>query len=106
MIRMTTTGEAESLTGSRERQIGIGRRRLLFFSLVGATMLVLAAGVGVVLLEGGLIVLELAMFVLFALNLPWIALGLWNSAIGFVLLRLSRDNLRKIVRSPVPTSGW
>ena len=49
-----------------------------------------------VLLEGGLTVLELAMFVLFALNLPWMALGLWNSAIGFVLLRLSRDDLRKI----------
>jgi membrane glycosyltransferase len=97
-MRMTTTCEAQSLNGNcPARQVGIARRRLLFFSLVGATMLVLVAGLAIILSQEGLTVLELAMLALFALNLPWIASSLWNSAIGFVLLRVSPDSLRKLV---------
>ena len=51
------------------------------------------------------------MILLFALNLPSIAIGFWNGVIGFVLLRLSRDGLRRVMplagigEQPQPPSG-
>ena len=109
---MTSHIEAEPLRGSTpERDAHLGRRRLAFFSLVSATILLLLAGLTTVFLEGGLSVLELIMIVLFALNLPSIAIGFWNGVIGFVLLRLSRDGLRRVMplagigEQPRPPSG-
>jgi membrane glycosyltransferase len=97
-MKMTSVDEAEPLRGSTpEWQIDIGRRRFLFFSLVCATIVVLVAWLAAMFLKGGLSALELATILLFALNLPWIAIGLWNSVIGFVLLRLSRDGLRRML---------
>lgn len=97
-MRMSSTYEAEPLRGgSLSQRIAIRRRRLVFFCLVSATIAVLVAALTTVFLKGGLSVLELAMILLFALNLPWMAVGLWNAAIGFVLLRLSRDGLRGVL---------
>ena len=111
-MEMTSHIEAEPLRGSTpEREVRLRRRRLAFFSLVSATILFLLAGLATVFLQGGFSVLELMMILLFALNLPWIAIGFWNAAIGFVLLRLSRDGLRRVLplagidEQPQPPSG-
>lgn len=96
-MKMASTHQAGSLRGgSLEQQTAIRRRRLVFFSLVSATIVVLVAALTAIFLEGGLTVLELAMILLFALSLPWMVIGLWNSAIGFLLPRLSRDGLRRV----------
>jgi membrane glycosyltransferase len=94
---MTSHGEAEPRRGRTPEGTYLGRRRLAFFSLVAATILLLLVGLTTVLLEGGLSVLELITIVLFALNLPAIAIGFWNGVVGFVLLRLSRDGVRKVL---------
>jgi membrane glycosyltransferase len=97
-MKMKTHIEAEPLRGSNpEPDVHVGRRRLAFFSLMSATMLVLLAGLTTVFLKGGLTVLELLMILLFALNLPWIAIGFWNAVVGFVLLRLSRRSLPQML---------
>ena len=109
---MTSHIEAEPLRrSSPEPENHLVRRRLAFFSLVSATMLVLITCLATVFLRGGLSVLELTMILLFALNLLWIVIGFWNAVIGFVLLRLSRDGPRRVLplvgigEQPQPPSG-
>jgi membrane glycosyltransferase len=111
-MEMTSHIEAERLRGSStEQDARPGWRRAAFFSLVSATILVLLAGLATVFLGGGLNVFEVGMILLFGLNLPWIAIGFWNAVIGFFLLRLSRDGLRRalplagIGEQPQPPSG-
>jgi membrane glycosyltransferase len=97
-MEMTSHIEAERLRGSStEQDARPGWRRAAFFSLVSATILVLLAGLATVFLGGGLNVFEVGMILLFGLNLPWIAIGFWNAVIGFVLLRLSRDGLCRVL---------
>ena len=97
-MEMTPHIEAEPLRGSSAQpSTHLGRRRLAFFSLVATTILVLLAGLTTLFLAGGLSMLELGMILLFALNLPWIVIGFWNAVIGFVLLRRSRDGLRRML---------
>ncbi|MGE0719156.1 MAG: glucans biosynthesis glucosyltransferase MdoH [Alphaproteobacteria bacterium] len=66
-------------------------RRWLFAGLVMATGAALVAAMAETLAIGGFDGLDLAMVVLFAMTVPWYALGLWNSVIGLALLRLARD---------------
>lgn len=83
-------------------------RRLAFLALVGVTCLAMVAALARVLAAGGLSVVELAMLGLFALNLPWLAIGWWNALIGFVLLRLRSDGLARafpLSASPLPRTS-
>jgi membrane glycosyltransferase len=97
-MQMTSHIEAEPLQGSSPEPANrLGRRRVTFLSLVCATILVLLAGLTTLCLEGGLTVLELVMILLFALNLPWVAIGFWNAVIGFVLLQLSHNGVHRIL---------
>ena len=111
-MKMASTHQDGLLRGGNlEQQTAIHRRRLVFLSLVSATVVVLVTALTAVFLKGGLTVLELAMILMFALSLPWTVIGLWNSAIGFLLLRLSRDGRRGVVplaglgERPEPPSG-
>lgn len=65
------------------------RRRALFAGLVAATMLALLwlAAIAVPPYSLGAI----SFLVLFAITLPWSAIGFWNAFIGFCIIRLSRD---------------
>src|SRR5436309_98104 len=40
---------------------------------------------------GGLSALDIALLVLFAVTLPWFAIGFWNATIGFLIMRFARD---------------
>ena len=65
------------------------RRRALFGSLVGVTMLAMLwlAAVAVPPHSFGAI----SFLVLFAVTLPWSVIGFWNAFIGFWIMRLARD---------------
>ncbi len=67
----------------------LGRRRALFVALVIITiisLIALAAAAVPPASFGG------ALFLFcFAATLPWSAVGFWNAAIGFLIMRLSRD---------------
>jgi membrane glycosyltransferase len=72
-----------------ERTATLTRRRTLFGSLVGVTMLAMLwlAAVAVPPASFGAI----SFLVLFAITLPWSVIGFWNAFIGFWIMRLARD---------------
>ncbi|MGX7707388.1 glucans biosynthesis glucosyltransferase MdoH [Methylobacterium sp. Gmos1] len=70
--------------------ITLRRRRGLVLGLTLATILGLAAALGLVLAQDGLDGLDLALLACGLATLPWTVLGFWNAAIGFVLLRAGR----------------
>ena len=64
-------------------------RRLVFLVLVTvsiATLLIVAARA---LSPGGFGAGDLVLLLLFSLTTPWLAVGFWNSVIGFLLMRFS-----------------
>lgn len=74
----------------------IGRRRILFWSLcILITLGTLALGVAAVA-PGGFDALDIVMIVLLAALLPWSAVGLSNSIIGFLIMRRHRDPLQGV----------
>ena len=72
-------------------------RRLAFLLLVLATMSGLTAWLAMVFAPRGLTVAEVLLIVLFALNTPWLAIGLWNAVIGVMLMHLRPDWLRRVL---------
>lgn len=67
----------------------IKRRRLVFCAVVLATIAGLIAGMLGLMRYSGVTAVEWVMLAAFALTLPWIAIGFWNSIIGLILdLRL------------------
>ncbi|MCC7272757.1 MAG: glucans biosynthesis glucosyltransferase MdoH [Alphaproteobacteria bacterium] len=71
--------------------MGMTWRRRLFAALVAATGAGVVALMAMTLSVGGFGGLDLAMLVLFAMTVPWYAIGFWNAALGLALLRLARD---------------
>ncbi|NGM37796.1 glucans biosynthesis glucosyltransferase MdoH [Methylobacterium sp. DB0501] len=73
--------------------ITLRRRRLLVLGLTLATILGLAAALGIVLGQDGFDGIDLALLACGLATLPWTVLGFWNAAIGFLLLRAGRAGL-------------
>ncbi len=67
----------------------LARRRLIFTLLVAATMTGLLWLACVAVPPGSLG--AIVFVALFAMTLPWTVVGFWNAAIGFVVMRFSRD---------------
>jgi membrane glycosyltransferase len=66
-------------------------RRLVFLALVTFTIaLLLVLGV-LTLAAGGFGVVDVLLLVLFGMTTPWLAVGFWNAAIGFCIMRFARD---------------
>ncbi|WP_425090802.1 glucans biosynthesis glucosyltransferase MdoH [Tropicimonas sp. S265A] len=65
----------------------IRRRRRLVLGLNLLTVGALFAAMATFLSYGGLIWIEWAMLAAYALTLPWLSIGLWNSVIGLILDR-------------------
>ena len=63
----------------------IARRRTLVLVLNVATIGVLFGAMAVFLSYGGLIITDIAMLAAYAITLPWLSIGLWNSVIGLTL---------------------
>ena len=74
----------------------LARRRMLFFSLVAATTVALIWLAAIALSPGGVGAIDLLLLLLYAVTLPWLVIGLWNSVIGFCLMRFVRNPVAAI----------
>ena len=80
-------------------------RRVAFAALFVMTMagsLWLAA---FALAPGGLAIFDLAALVLFAVTLPWMVAGFWNSVIGFMIMRLADDPAEAVMPAAARIRG-
>ncbi|MEX2631722.1 MAG: glycosyltransferase, partial [Tistlia sp.] len=73
-------------------------------ALTGATIAALTATFLAVFSAGGLSALELAMAACFLVTLPWTAIGFWNAALGWWLLRRGPEGLA--AAAPCLASAW
>ncbi len=85
--RVTVSSHTRLSRGSKSAPAVIAGRRVLFLSLNFLTVSALFAAMWHFLSYGGLIWVECAMLGAYALTLPWLSIGLWNSVIGLVLDR-------------------
>ena len=68
-------------------------RRALFAALVLLSAMGAITGLTFILGLDGLGTLDFLMITAFALTLPWTMIGFWNAVIGFIILRLERNQL-------------
>ncbi len=73
--------------------ITLRRRRLAVLGLTLVTGLGFALALAAVLAQDGFDGLDLALLACGLATLPWTVLGVWNAAIGFLLLRAGRAGL-------------
>lgn len=66
-------------------------RRLVFAALAAASIGGLLVLAGLALSAGGFDRVDLLLLVLFGVTTPWLAIGFWNAAIGFFIMRFTRD---------------
>ncbi|MEZ5764422.1 MAG: glucans biosynthesis glucosyltransferase MdoH [Xanthobacteraceae bacterium] len=77
----------------------VGLRRAIFGALVAASIVAMLALFARVLSPGGYGLADIALIVCFGLTLPWMVVGFWNAAIGFILGRFSANPLRAVFPS-------
>ena len=83
-------------TGTQSRAM-LYRRRALFWALVTLTVIGLGAWLAAVLRPAGFGPIEILMLAAFLSNAPWIAVGFWNAAIGFIVLHWLGDPLAVVI---------
>ncbi len=76
-------------------------RRIVFAALSAASIGALLVLAGLALSAGGFDSVDLVLLLLFAMTTPWLTVGFWNAAIGFVIMRFTRDPSTYVV----PQSG-
>jgi membrane glycosyltransferase len=76
---------------------GITGRRVLFVTLVVATIAALLALAGKALSAGGFTAMDGLLLVLFGCTLPWSVIGFWNATIGFLVMRFSPDPIGTVL---------
>jgi membrane glycosyltransferase len=81
------------------------RRRLLFFTLVGLSIVGLIGLLVVALSPGGFDAVDLLLVVLFAVTLPWSVIGFWNATIGFLIMRFARDPVATVTPAAARVRG-
>ena len=80
-------------------------RRILFFTLVGATMIALIWLLAVALSAGGFSPGDLLLVMLFAVTLPWSVIGFWNATIGLLIMRFARDPVAAVTPAAARVAG-
>lgn len=85
---IATTGQAGE---------NIGGRRALFGLLVLGTIAAMLALAVIALSPGGFGLADAVLLICFALTLPWMAVGFWNAALGFLIARFAADPLRTTI---------
>jgi membrane glycosyltransferase len=80
-------------------------RRVLFFTLVGASMAGLIALLARALAPGGFGALDLVLVLLFAVTLPWTVIGFWTGFIGLAIMRCARDPVGMVMPSAAAVRG-
>ncbi len=82
---------------ARSAVLTVFHRRLVFFALVAASIALLLVLAALTLSAGGFGWIDGLLLVLFALTTPWVVVGFWNAAIGFVVMRFSRDPIATVI---------
>jgi membrane glycosyltransferase len=82
-------------TGTQSMRV-VGRRRLIFAVLVTATIFGLAAWLVQILAHDGFGFLDVLLVACFLTYAPWIAVGFWNSAIGFFFMNFVKNPVEQI----------
>ncbi|MBX3519103.1 MAG: glucans biosynthesis glucosyltransferase MdoH [Xanthobacteraceae bacterium] len=97
----TTTGilTGETTPTGTQSVRSVWRRRMIFAALVTGLILGMAAWLVHILTHDGFGLLDAALVACFLIYAPWIAVGFWNSAIGFFFMNLVKNPVPKI--SPV-----
>jgi membrane glycosyltransferase len=80
-------------------------RRVVFFTLVIATIAGVLGLTAFALSADGLSSLDLLILVLFAATLPWSVIGFWNATIGFFIMRFARDPIAVVLPAARNVSG-
>ncbi len=70
---------------------------MLFAVLFAATMAGSVALAALALAPGGFGIVDITLLALFAVTLPWMVAGFWNSVIGFLLMRFSADPVAAVM---------
>src|SRR5262249_19547052 len=83
----------------------VSGRRILFASLVTATMAAVMWLSAIALSADGLSALDIVLLGLFLITLPWTVIGFWNAAIGFLILRLARDPVATVTPAAARIRG-
>lgn len=87
----------QSRGGHWLRTMPVARRRWLVAGVNAVTILGLLAGMWAILATQGLVPGEYVMLAAYALTLPWLSIGLWNSVIGLVLDRVFAHRAAEVV---------
>ncbi len=82
-------------TGTQSVQV-IARRRIIFAFLSVSLMLGMGVWLTHILSHDGFGILDLLLLACFLIYVPWIAIGFWNSAIGFFFMNLVKNPLPRI----------
>jgi membrane glycosyltransferase len=80
-------------------------RRVVFFTLVIATIVGVLGLTAFALSADGLSGLDLLILVLFAATLPWSVIGFWNATIGFFIMRFARDPIAAVLPAARSVTG-
>lgn len=81
----------------------LNRRRMIVAGLNVATYVLLLWGASIVLAAGGWTVVDIILFVAFAIGAPWTVLGFWNAVIGLWLLHGAKDPMAEV--APFAAAG-
>jgi membrane glycosyltransferase len=80
-------------------------RRVLFGVLAAVTMIGMLGLMAVALSPGGIGLVDVAILALFAVVLPWIVVGFWNAAIGFLIMRFAADPIVAVLPAAAGIRG-
>jgi membrane glycosyltransferase len=89
------------MRAARSAVLTVFHRRLVFFSLVTVSIAILLLLAALTLSAGGFGRIDGLLLVLFALTTPWVVVGFWNAAIGFVVMRFCRDPIATVIPQAV-----
>jgi membrane glycosyltransferase len=69
----------------------------VFFALVTSSIAALLLLAAFTLSAGGFGGIDALLLFLFALTTPWVVVGFWNAAIGFIVMRFTRDPIASVI---------
>jgi membrane glycosyltransferase len=101
---VTERGIAVDL-GPARTGLSMTGRRVLFFTLVSATIAGVLGLMAFALSGDGFDSLDLLILILFAATLPWSVIGFWNATIGFFIMRFARDPIAAVLPAARNVSG-
>ncbi|WP_261401559.1 glucans biosynthesis glucosyltransferase MdoH [Chenggangzhangella methanolivorans] len=87
---------ADSTPTGSQAAWSLRTRRIIFATLVLATVAALGSAFWTVLAVDGWTIPEFVMLGCFLISAPWIVIGFWNALVGFSILRFAPDPMRVV----------